>query len=119
MTNKQLGDKGENIAIEYLVKKGFKIIDSNVFTRFGEIDIVAYGNKSYHFVEVKCRKSYKYGSALESISSNKISHLLKSIDIYLSKNSLHNAAISVDLIAIDFSKESDKPKIEWIENVTM
>ncbi len=119
MKNKQFGDYGEKIAVQHLESQGFKIVDSNVFTRFGEIDIVAYKGECYHFVEVKSRSSNKYGSAVESLNKNKIKHILKSVDIYLAKNALENVAISIDLLAIDFEGNSMKPQITWLENITM
>ncbi len=119
MKSKQLGNMGENIAKDYLQNRGFKIIDSNVLTRFGEIDIVAYKDRCYHFIEVKARTNNEYGSAIEGISTAKYKHILKSIDIYLTKNRLHNAFVSVDVIAIDFKGGNDNYEVDWVQNITI
>ena len=54
MSNKLKGKLGENIAKDFLVKKGFKILDTNFhYSRFGEIDIIASKSNVIYFVEVK------------------------------------------------------------------
>ncbi len=116
--SKKLGSSGEQLAREYLIDKGFRIIESNFFTRFGEIDIIAYRDKTYHFVEVKTRRSNQYGTALEAISNNKYRHMMKTIQIYLTRKDLHDNYISVDLICIDIGK-NNKVEVEWVENITV
>lgn len=51
--NQLIGDFGEDLAVEYLVKKGFEIICRNYRNRFGEIDIIAFKDDLFHFIEVK------------------------------------------------------------------
>ena len=52
MTNKEIGKQGEEIAKNFLIKKGFKILEMNyTYSKLAEIDIIAAKNKVVHFVE--------------------------------------------------------------------
>ena len=75
MKNKQVGDKGETIAVNFLLKKGFNIIERNWRYKHLEIDIIASVKDKLHFVEVKTRTNKKYGLPEESISKAKMNHL--------------------------------------------
>lgn len=69
------GRKGEEIAVNFLQKKGFRILERN--WRFGrcEVDIVASNNTMLHFVEVKTRSGLRFGYPEESIGVLKMKHL--------------------------------------------
>jgi putative endonuclease len=84
MTNRFIGQSGEKIAQEYLVKKGYKILETNKrFSRFCEIDIIALDKKTLVFCEVKTRSSNLYGSPLEAITPNKYENIKKGAYLYL------------------------------------
>ena len=68
---KNLGDRGEAAAAEYLEKKGYTILNRNYYICHGEIDIIAKDGDCTVFVEVKTRRSDKYGSGLEAITVSK------------------------------------------------
>ena len=71
-----IGDSGEELARTYLFKKGYRILEQNYKASFGEIDIIAEKNNCICFVEVKSRKSNKYGSLkkpLLTINKRKLS----------------------------------------------
>ena len=58
---KELGRKGEEVAVAFLKNQGYKIIERNYRCQRGEIDIVARDKEGIAFIEVKTRKSLKYG----------------------------------------------------------
>ena len=66
MQNQQqkFGEKGESLAARFLKKNGYKILEQNYRTKLGEIDIIATERKTIVFVEVKTRKSTRYGSPM-------------------------------------------------------
>ncbi len=97
---KTLGKKGEDIARKYLVKKGYKIITSNYYTRYGEIDIICEKEKELIFVEVKTRRNTNYGSPEEAITKQKIAHLRKAALIYLDKEGKNYKGLRFDVIGI-------------------
>ena len=63
-----LGKQGELLACEELERRGYAILATRFRTRFGEIDIIAEDRGTLVFVEVKARRTNKYGSAAEAIS---------------------------------------------------
>ncbi len=75
------GDIAEALATEFLKENGFTIVEQNFYTRFGEIDIIAFRDAVWHFVEVKSGK----GEPIYNITPSKLSKILKSVEIYLQK----------------------------------
>jgi len=65
------GQESETVAVNFLEKKGYKIIGKNFRTKFGEIDIIAKDFDTLAFIEVKARKSDTFGSPKESITYTK------------------------------------------------
>ncbi len=87
MSNISIGQKGEELAQEYLVKKGYKIVDTNKrFSRFCEIDIIAKDKDTYVFCEVKTRKTTICGSPLEAITKTKYANIKKGMFFYRQEN---------------------------------
>ena len=70
--NKKTGNKGEDLATEYLEKKGYKIIERNFRTRFGELDIVCWDAQILVFVEVKTKIGHDFGEPEEMFNKNKM-----------------------------------------------
>ena len=114
MKNKQVGDKVETIAVNFLLKKGFNIIERNWRYKHLEIDIIASVKDKLHFVEVKTRTNKKYGLPEESISKAKMNHLKIGAEAYLFINPEWEL-IQFDVIAIMLTK--DKEEIFLIEDV--
>ena len=66
--NKKLGKKGEDIAVKYLIKSGYKILKRNFVNPFGEVDIIAQKEDTVAFIEVKTRLSDLYGAPSEAVN---------------------------------------------------
>lgn len=82
-----------------MVNNGFIILESNYYTRYGEIDIIAKKNDIYHFIEVKSVVNYSFIDPILKITHKKLSRIYKGIAIYLSSNNL-DAEYCVDLVII-------------------
>ncbi len=109
------GNHGEDLAVEYLEAKGYKIIKRNFhFGKTGEIDIIAEINNELVFVEVKYRTNRSYGEPLESITPKKANTLRRTAEGYLFVNKIYDKACRIDIIIID--KRGNKPFIEHLEN---
>lgn len=81
------GKLGEDIAAQYLSKKGFKVLERNWrYSRCGEIDIIAVDQKTLVFIEVKTRSTINYGHPSEAINKTKIDKIRTLAGIYLSEN---------------------------------
>ncbi|MCA9329223.1 YraN family protein [Candidatus Saccharibacteria bacterium] len=83
MTNYSIGRYAEQVASEYLMNNGYKIVDRNWRTRWCEIDIVAHKNNCLYFCEVKYRKNTNHGHGLEYITKNKITKMQLSAELWV------------------------------------
>jgi putative endonuclease len=73
--NQETGKAGEDIAAQYLIDKGFIIIERNWRHRHLEVDLIAHKDQILHFIEVKTRTSLRFGYPEESISKAKMQFL--------------------------------------------
>ena len=98
----KVGQMGEDLAVKFLKKKGYKIIERNFRAdRFGEIDIIARNKNELVFVEVKTKTDEQFGSAEEEFTYQKKKKMYRAIQNYLFKKYLKNCEWRADLIAID------------------
>ena len=117
-TTKQKGDLWEVMAIKFLQKHGYKIIDSNYkFGRFWEIDVIAEKYGIYFFIEVKYRSNDKYWTAEESITKSKLFKLEKSIYSYCMKNKIDLENIKFNVITI--TKGNTSYRIKHYKNIDL
>ena len=100
---RQVGTEKENLAAEYLKKKGYFIIEKNYRVRQGEIDLIARDGMCIVFVEVKYRTNGRSGDALEAVTGAKIRQISKMALFYLNqkKISIDNTSIRFDVIGIN------------------
>ncbi|MBZ4643608.1 MAG: putative endonuclease [Deferribacteres bacterium] len=103
------GRKGEDLALEYLEKNGFVIIEKNFRSRFGEIDLIVKDGQTIVFVEVKYRLSENYGSPKEAVTNEKIKKIIRTAQYFITKNNF-NSLYRFDVVSIY------KDKIEHIKN---
>ena len=98
---KDLGKYGEDLACEYLIKNNYKIVERNFLCKQGEIDVIAFSQTGeLVFVEVKTRKSLKYGMPCESVNKHKIQNIIFSSKYYILKHNCYNINIRYDVIEI-------------------
>lgn len=97
---RNIGSTYEKIAGEYLEKQGYRILDYNVYSRAGEIDIVARDGAYWVFVEVKYRKDEKCGDALEAVTASKCRTISKCALSYLKKRRLWDVPVRFDVVGI-------------------
>lgn len=88
VNKRQAGTSYEIKAEEYLINKGYKILERNFRNRSGEIDIIAKDGEYFCFVEVKYRTTNDFGSPLEAVDYRKQNQIRKVAMFYLMKNKL-------------------------------
>ena len=71
ITTKQLGDRGEQVVVDYLESSGHEIVARNYKTKLFEVDIISRKNEILYFTEVKYRSDYDFGEALDFIDKKK------------------------------------------------
>ncbi len=98
---KLTGREGEDRAAAVLKKQGYKILQRNFKSRFGEIDIIAEDDDFLVFVEVKRRSGQSFGTSLEAINPRKKLHIIRSAETYLKANHCLGRRIRFDVVGID------------------
>ena len=111
--SKELGQKGEQIAIEYLLKKNFKILERNYRFQKAEVDIIAKQENIIIAVEVKTRSTKAFGNPQDFLKPKQIQRIVKAMDHYIISNHL-DAELRFDIIAI--ISEGSRTDIEHLEN---
>ena len=114
---KKVGNFGEKIAISYLKRKGYKIIDRNVKISYKEIDIIASIKEKIVFFEVKTRASRSLGSAEEAINTKKMKFLKKAVSYYIKENKIDANKTRLDFIAIDIFKSKKIANIKHYKDI--
>lgn len=112
MRNRELGEQGENLAVSYLRSKGYRILERNFRIRSGEIDIIAFYQKCLVFVEVKTRRSQKFGTAAEAVHYQKRRRIVRTALFYLTMKPLSYDLIRFDVIEVYYTHSS--PSIHHI-----
>ena len=110
----KLGQKGESLAVRYLKKNGYRILEQNYRTPLGEIDIIARQKQTIVFAEVKTRRSIRYGSPKFAVTPQKQRKISIAALCYLKATRQTHAKARFDVVAI--SSNQDEPQIEIIEN---
>ena len=104
---KELGAKGEEVAVSYLKSRGYRIVERNYRIRFGEIDIIAEQGDDLVFIEVKTRSGILFGSPFESVTKQKQKQLSKVALEYISKQGFHDRPARFDVVGIELQKGSE------------
>ncbi len=109
---------GEDIACDYLKKKGYKIIERNFRKKYEEIDIIALHDNTLVFAEVKTRTSSAFGSPFESIAPWKLRHLVQLAQFYKLAHPNLPEDMRIDAIGVLVTKDNKLENIEHLENLT-
>ena len=110
-----LGQRGEELAAEYLLGAGYRIIERNHRNHYGEIDIIAREGGCLVFVEVKTRKNALFSHPCEAVTRNKQIRIGRVAQDYLSRNNLADVAARFDVVAI-LLPDIGPPEIDLIQN---
>ena len=113
---KQLGNFGERAATDYLQKRGYTILESNVRCPLGEIDIVARDGDFLVFVEVRTRRGIGFGSPEESITRTKQEKLVALAEFYLQQHDAISAPWRIDVVAIELGRNGKITRMDLIAN---
>jgi putative endonuclease len=109
MNSREIGNIAEEKAVLFLEKKEYKIVEKNFYSRFGEIDIIAFKNDVYHFIEVKSGDSFE---PIYNITSSKLQKIIKTMNLYIKKYKI-NKAYQIDAVIVKNNS------IDFIENISL
>ena len=113
--NQKLGGWGEDLASDYLLKKGYKILEKNYRNNYGEIDIVAKKKKIIIFIEVKTRSGRSFGLPEDAVNRTKQGKLIKISEKYILDNRI-KGNYQIDVIAIEKDSITKKVNLRHLKN---
>lgn len=116
MDRRKLGDWGEEKALRYLIDQGYQLLTRNWRTREGEIDLVMNLDSTIVFIEVKTRKTDRFGSPEEGITCGKQERLRKTCRAYLQENEDENRDWRIDVVAIEATSMGEITRLDHYEN---
>jgi len=109
--SQKIGSEAEDQACQYLIQQGLTLVARNWQNRQGEIDLILLDHDDVVFVEVRTRKNDHYGSAIESVSHQKRSRLLRaSLHFLQQKNWLERKNVRYDIVRFC------NGQLEWIKH---
>lgn len=100
-----VGRRGEDEAVRYLKKNGYRIIERNYRCRHGEVDIVAMDGHTLAFIEVKTRGSDRFGSPAGSVDARKQRHITLASMHYIAEKSLGEVQARFDVVSVELNGE--------------
>jgi putative endonuclease len=121
----RIGEVGENIAVKFLIKNGFKILDRNYTKKWGEIDIIAKKNEKLYFVEVKSVTRETNNEELDKYNPEdnmhpwKLKRLARTIQTYLLSKNSDDMEWQVDLIVVFMDIKSKKARIKVVNDIVL
>lgn len=111
-----LGRTGEQLAVEFLIRRGYAVVERNWRCRQGEIDIVARDGGTTVFVEVKTRSGVGYGHPFEALTLTKLARLRRLAGAWCEAHPDVQGNIRIDAIAVLLPPQA-APQIEHLEAV--
>lgn len=115
MNKRRFGIIGEKIAQGYLVNKGYEIIETNFYTKIGEIDIISKKDNCIIFIEVKTRTNLKFGTPAMAVNSQKKKNIKSVAKTFLHLNQLYKNNVRFDVIEVFIN--DGKCEINHIEGI--
>ncbi len=110
-----LGKAGEEIAARHLEAIGYEILERNVRFRVGEIDIVARDHETLVFIEVRARRTQRWGSALESVGPAKQRKLIQLARYYLASRKVRDHTCRFDVVGVTWEgAQGVGPRIDHV-----
>ena len=110
------GRRGEEIAKEYLEKKGYKIVERNYKTKYAEIDLVARRKNELIFIEVRTKIGENFGSPEETIDRKKLKKLWGNATAYAARAKWKDSC-RVDAVCIVLKKDNSVERLNHYENI--
>jgi len=113
---RELGRVGEQMAAQHLERQGYVICEMNYRCTAGEMDIVALDGECLAFIEVRTRRSKKFGSPEESITAAKKQKLIEVAQTYLQEHESLPLDWRIDVVSIQLSRRGKLQHLELIKN---
>lgn len=111
------GSQLETVALRYLTEQGLQVLHRNFQCRLGEIDLIMQERDTLVFVEVRYRRSARYGCAAETVDWRKQRKLIRTAQVYLCMHCRnHNPPCRFDILGIAPGGDSASYHFDWLRN---
>ncbi len=108
----RIGAQAEQLALEHLMAAGLRLVERNYRCRFGEVDLIMNDGDALVFVEVRFRRSERFGGAVASVDHHKQRRLITTAQHFLQTHpALQRRPARFDLVAV-----TEPNTLEWIQN---
>lgn len=114
MGTREVGDHGEDLALEYLSRRGYTLVERNYRTRYGEIDLILRHGPALVFVEVKLRRGTGFGDPAEAVTPRKRARIQACAEHYLASREPDFDEARFDVVGILTGGPS--PRIRHIQD---
>ena len=112
-SHRHIGNEAEDLACEFLIQKGWEILDRNYYAGHSEIDIIAKDGEITAFIEVKMRSNARFGNPIEHVSEAKVEHVFKAAEAWALEHGLQDSPMRFDVIGI-LKKKNQVPEINHV-----
>lgn len=112
---RSVGLRGEELALSFLSGLGYHLLEKNYRCRLGEIDLIMKDGRNLVFIEVKTRRSTRYGAPQEAVGPLKQAKIRKLARFYLMTKGIEEEQVRFDVVAIRFGE--GKHQIEHLKGV--
>lgn len=99
-STREIGTSKEDVALQYLLKKGWKLLAKNYRSRRGEIDLIFEEGSKIIFVEVKYRSSLIYGYPQEAVTKIKRGHISRTALMFVKQRNLTSRDLRFDVVSL-------------------
>jgi len=115
LDRRAVGLEGEAVARRFLKDLGFRIVEENFNCPLGEIDLIVEDGDILVFVEVKTRRSTRFGTPAEAVHARKQRQILRVAEAYMRERRFRGPC-RVDVVAVEFPGQGAEARIELIRN---
>jgi len=115
----QLGRRGEELAADALVQRGYQIVERNWYAQIGEVDVVARRDGAWSFFEVRTRRGRAFGTPEESITLAKRERMVNVARLYLAEHDLNVYEVDwrIGVVAVEMDEAGHLLRIEVYEHI--
>ena len=111
MNTREIGSKYEDKSVEILIKNSYKVLERNYQNKYGEIDIIAQKDDEIVFIEVKYRKTNKFGYGYEAVGRKKLFKIVKLAQLYMQSKKYEKYKMRFDCMSYL------EDELDWIKNI--
>lgn len=116
-TTTVLGQRGEDLALQYLEARGLRLLERNYRCKGGEIDLVMLDGTTLALIEVRSRSAADYGGAAASVGARKQRRLiLAARHLMLTRPEYRKLAARFDVVALEPGDDPLLPDVQWIKH---